>query len=257
MRIGIAPEFERQVAVALTDAAQAVMPVLTKAEISILPTPVQRYLHNSGCIDKPRPSLVQMAFDAEMMRSPGKTWMPGSAEQFNRFDVPKRMFFMRSRMFGLPVEVLHDYREHQASMKVRMASIFNLVDIKTDELARTETVTLLNDLCFFAPAWLADPRMSWREVNDRCANVVFTSGPHQVSASLSFDHNGDLVNFESNDRGALQGNGQFRYIPWSTPMQSYREFSGSRVPSYGEAIWHYPEGNFVYGRFHLRQFTVT
>lgn len=38
-----------------------------------------------------------------LLLGPGKAWMPGRAEQFNRFDVPKRMFFMRSRMLGLPL----------------------------------------------------------------------------------------------------------------------------------------------------------
>jgi hypothetical protein len=35
-------------------------------------------------------------------------------------------------------------------------------------------------------------------------------------------------------------------------MRAYRDFGGRRVATQGEAIWHYPEGDFVYGRFTLK-----
>jgi hypothetical protein len=191
-----------------------------------------------------------------MVRKPGAADMRGVAEQIDRFDVPKRLFFMRSRMFGLPVKVLHNYAGHAASMVVRIASLFNVVSIHSDELARTETVTLLNDMAFFAPAWLADRRLTWRPVSDRQTDVTFTNGPHRIAASLWFNDAGELVNFASDDRGALQGDGSFKYVRWSTPMRAYRDFDGQRVATEGEAIWHYPEGEFVYGRMRLTSYTV-
>ena len=39
--------------------------------------------------------------------------------------------------------------------------------------------------------------------------------------------------------------------PWSTPVRNYRESGGRRVPGYGELVWHTPEGEFTYGKFHL------
>jgi hypothetical protein len=141
-------------------------------------------------------------------------------------------------------------------MVVRIASLINVVDIHSDELARTETVTLLNDLAFFAPAWLIDPRLESQHVDDRQADVTFTNGPHKIKASLWFNEAGDLVNFTSDDRGALQEDGRFKYVRWSTPMRTYREINGQRVAIEGEAIWHYPEGEFIYGRMKLRSYTA-
>ena len=37
--------------------------------------------------------------------------------------------------------------------------------------------------------------------------------------------------------------------PWSTPVREYKDFGGRRLPSYGEAVWHTPEGEFRYGQF--------
>jgi len=149
--------------------------------------------------------------------------------------------------------VLHDYEGTRASMTVRVASLFDVVDVHGAALACTETVTLLNDLCFFAPSWLADPRLAWQPVDGQHADVTFTQGPHRVSARLEFNAAGELVNFISDDRGALQKDGSLRLLRWSTPMREYREFDGRRVATQGEAVFHYPEGDFVYGRFVLKQ----
>jgi hypothetical protein len=249
-------EFGDQKKATLSRGANGTTSTVTEPDIAMLPVPVQRYLRASGCLGRPRPGVVRVVFDAVMMRKPGGAGMAGVAEQIDRFDVPKRLFYMRSRMFGLPVKVLHNYEGHHASMVVRVASLFNVVDIHSDELARTETVTLLNDLAFFAPAWLADRRLRWRPVDDRRVDLTFTNGPHTITASLWFGDAGELVNFTSEDRGALQADGSFKYVRWSTPMRAYREFGGQRVATEGDAIWHYPEGDFVYGRMKLKSYTV-
>jgi hypothetical protein len=42
---------------------------------------------------------------------------------------------------------------------------------------------------------------------------------------------------------------QYRF---STPVTDYKNINGINVPTYGEAIWHYPDGEFVYGKFSLK-----
>lgn len=61
---------------------------------------------------------------------------------------------MTTRMKGLPVAVLHDFSRGGATMKVRLAGLLNVVDLGGPDLTRTETVTILNDLAFFAPSHL-------------------------------------------------------------------------------------------------------
>ena len=36
-------------------------------------------------------------------------------------------------------------------------------------------------------------------------------------------------------------------------MSQYKSFDGYWLPAYGEAVWHYPEGNFTYGKFYLKE----
>lgn len=249
---GLAAEYTRRRAEML--GAPAAPPLLlTEALIAPLPVPVQRYLRVCDWVGRPLPRSVQVEFEATMFSKPGAAGMQGPAVQIDRFDLPRRLFVMRTRMAGLPVAVLHDYAGTRASMQVRLASLFDVVDLQGEALARTETVTLLNDLCFFAPSWLVDARLAWQPIDDHRCQVKFTQGPHRVGAELVFNDAGELVNFHSDDRGALQKDGSLRLLRWSTPMRDYREFDGRRVATRGEAVYGYPEGDFAYGRFVLKQ----
>jgi hypothetical protein len=165
---------------------------------------------------------------------------------------PARIFFMEAGMLFIPFHAFHSYKNQNASFIVRVASLFNVVDLAGEELTSAETVTLLNDVCLFAPAMLIDKRFTWGEIDRLTSRVTFANGPYRVSAVLSFNDKGELVNFISDDRSALQNDGTLRKARWSTPVGRYREFEGRRVLTYGEAIWNYPEGDFTYGKFSLK-----
>jgi hypothetical protein len=247
----LAVEYKQQLDFETRSDKSRPQPVITEESIAGLPPPVQRYLRMNGSIGKPRVASIHLSFDAEMFQKPGQSGMRGPAEQYDRFDPPKRLFFMKTRMYGLPVNVLHDYQGINASMRVRIASLFNVVNSSGEDLARTETVTLLNDLCLFAPSWLTDKRLTWRPIDDQKSEVTFENGPHKVTATLYFNADGELVNFISQDRGALQGDGSLRILQWSTPMHNYKEFAGRKFATEGDAIWHYPVGDFTYGKMTL------
>jgi hypothetical protein len=112
-------------------------------------------------------------------------------------------------------------------------------------------VTVLNDMCAFAPGALVDERLAWRPIDEQSAAVTFSNGPHEVSATLIFDAHDQLVDFWSDDRPDSSSG---RPVPmrWSTPLGEYRVFGGIRVPTRGRTVYARPEGPFSYGEFTLR-----
>jgi len=234
-------------------AAQPLDPArtLTEDDLVPLPIPVQRHVRASGAVGRPRPQNVRIEFDAVMRRKPRDAGMAARSVQYNFFGRPARLFFMTARMFGLPVGALHIYRLEEATFTVRVASLVNMVDQHGDEISRAETVTVLNDLCVFAPGALADPRLSWRALDDRSAAVTLTNGPHRVAATLLFNERDELTDFWSVDRPD-SSSGRFVPMRWNTPVGDYREIGGLRLPTRGSTVYARPDGPFTYGEFTLR-----
>ncbi len=52
----------------------------------------------------------------------------------------------------------------------------------------------------------------------------------------------------------LKKDGSLRILRWTTPMTTYRDFGGWRLASEGDAIWHRPEGLFIYGHMRLTEY---
>jgi hypothetical protein len=225
--------------------------VLAEADLAPLPAPVRRYVLASGAVGRPVPRNMRLEMDAVMLRKPGDPGIAATSTQLNWFGRPTRLFLMKARMFGLPVRALHIYREEQATFQVRAARLVTIVDQSGESISNAETVTVLNDLCIFAPGALVDPRLAWQPVDDRTAAVAFTNGRRHVTATLLFNERDELTDFWSDDRPE-SGDNVIHERRWSTPMSGYRDVGGLRLPTRGDAVYQRPDGPFTYGSFTLR-----
>lgn len=222
--------------------------IMTKKDLAPFPEPVQSYLRYVGVVGKAKVRNVKIIFEGEM-REKGKDWFKFTSEQYNFFDEPTRLFFMRARIKGLPIHGYHSYKNRGARMQIKLLSLFPVVDIGEPELFRTETVTFFNDLCLFAPAALIDDRITWEIIDERSSKATFTNKGTTISAILYFNEKGQLVNFISEDRFVID---EMTAYPFSTPAKNYKSINGYNLATYGEATWHYPDGVFVYGKFNVK-----
>lgn len=241
-------EFLRESAAVVARTREA--PIVTEADLAGLPAPVQRYLRVTGVVGQPRVGNYHLRFRGRIRSGPDSRWMPFEAEQQSDVATHTRLFFMRARMFGLPVEAWHRLVDGHATMRVRVAGIVPIVDARGAEMDRSETVTLLNDMCLLAPGTLLDPAIRWHAVDDRTARATFTNGAHTITATLAFRDDGYLADFVSDDRLQSSPDGtSFRPLRFSTPIREYRTFGSFTVVGFGEGRWHPPEGAFAYGEF--------
>ena len=221
--------------------------LLTEQDIHSLPFPVQKYLRYCGAVNKPKVNNMKLIFNGEM-RDKGKDWFKFRSVQYNFFDEPSRLFFMKAKMFGVTLPGYHRYENAHATMQIKLLGLFNVVNVKGVEMDKAETVTLFNDMCLMAPATLIDKRIEWITVDSLSATGIFINGTNRITATLYFNEQGQLINFHSDDRYAISDMKRYRF---STPVKNYNLFGGRHVPTYGETIWHYPDGEFVYGKFTL------
>lgn len=225
--------------------------VVAEADLARLPAPVQRHLRLVGVVGQPRIQNYRLRFRGRIRSDPTSRWMPFVAEQLSFADHPTRLFLMRARMFGVPVESFHRSVGGHATMQVKIAGFVTMVDARGEDMDRAEAVTLFNDMCLLAPGTLVDPRVQWEPVDDRSARARFTHGAHTVGATLVFGEDGLLADFVSDDRSRSTDGKTFTRLRFSTPVRDYRVYGRVRLAAHGEARWHLPEGAFTYGEFEL------
>ncbi len=227
--------------------------VLSENDLAHLPLPIKKYIAYAGAVGKSKPQNVCIEFDADMFRKQGDTPMKAGSKQYNFYGSYTRIFLMKASKMFIPFLATHIYSHQQATFVVRVANMFNMVDMKGEVLTKAETVTVLNDMCVFVPGNLIDKRLSWKEIDALSCEVTLINGKYKVSAVLYFNEKGELINFVSDDRLALQNDGTIKQARWSTPVGDYKVLDGRRIPTYGETIWNYPEGDFTYGKFRLKK----
>lgn len=234
-------------------------PVVTEHDLDGLPPLVAGYVRASGAVGQPPVKWLRASISGRIRGGPDKPWMTFTGEQVDTFGTCfDRVFYIDATMFGLPVDVLHVYAGESAIMRVKLCSLKRMVNATGPELDRAETVTVFNDLCVMAPGALVHAPVVWKQLDERHVHGTFTRRGHKVSALLTFDDTGRLVDFVSDDRLRASADGtHFTPQRWSTPLTDYRDFGPATISSFGEARWHAPapEGEFAYLEFRIDDLT--
>lgn len=95
--------------------------------------------------------------------------------------------------------------------------------------------------------WLIN--IVWDEIDNLTAKATFVNKNTSITAILLFNEKGQLINFISDDRTDISDMKQYRF---SVPVSEYKTFEGQNIPTEIKAVWHYPEGDFVYGNLVLK-----
>jgi hypothetical protein len=139
-------------------------------------------------------------------------------------------------------------------MRVKLLSLFPVVNAAGPEMDRGETVTVFNDLVVMAPGAIVDAPATWTAIDALHVRGEFTDGDQTVSAVLTFNPEHDLVDFVSDDRTRASADGKsFTSQRWSTPLTGQHDVDGQRVIGLGRGLWNteQPEGSFTYLEFYL------
>lgn len=239
---------------AVRAAADGAAGIVGEDDLSRLPAPVAGYVRASGAVGRPHVVGFRAAISGRIRSGADQPWMPWTGRQVNTYGAaPSRVLYMDATMKGIPADVLHAYIGPAATMRVRVASLLNLIDAHGPEMDQAETVTLLNDLCVLAPAALVDAPIEWTPIDDHHARATFANAGHAATAVLSFDDQHELVDFVSDDRLRSSADGRtFTPQRWSTPIRDYRSFGGRRLGALGTGRWHPDdEPAFDYLEFHV------
>ena len=221
---------------------------VTEEDLVPLPALMRTYLTRMGVVGRPRVRNMRVTFNAQMRGSATAAWMPATATQYEFFQQPARLFYMKASRAGVPFDIFHRYVDEAATFQVRIAGVFPMVDKRGQGLTNDETVTLMNDVLVMAPAAVLDLPFTFESSGERSLRATFANAGFRVAAVLTFDQAGDLVGFTSSDRSHDREGGA---ATWSTPISDYRVVDGIRIGARGDANWIDASGEWTYGRFEI------
>lgn len=245
--------YRKEVSSALKEARGTEKEILTEDDIKHLPGAVQKYLIYTGALGREKVNNMRVITEGEFKSDPKRDWSRIKTEQYNFFADPTRIYYLKLKMFGLPVIGLHSYSDATASMLIKLGGIITVAKGAGPEMDQGETVTVFNDMCLLAPASLIDERIEWETIDENNVKAYFSNNDQRISAQLSFNEEGQLINFLSDDRFYSPTGETYQKVRWSTPVKDYREINGMKLPTYGEAIWHFPEGNYSYAKLSIKE----
>lgn len=245
--------YTREVSQSLKASQHQKTEILMQRDINHLPEIVQRYLYYTGAVGREKVSNVYLRANGKIRSNATDGWMNFHYEQCNTFKTPTRVFYIKASKMGIPATGLHLYKNVSASMEIKLAGLFKIVDARGPEMNQSETVTVFNDMCFMAPASLIDKNIKWETIDSLHVKAWYTNKDITISAILTFNQSGKLLNFISYDRYETTDGKVYQNYPWETPIKEYATFNGMRLPSKADVIYKKPTGDFCYLEFNLEE----
>lgn len=226
---------------ALQDRASSEEVKLVSEEMLVgLPEPVQRYLRYTGVVGKPFVRRAQLRQSGRMLLGRGQPWVPLKAEEWYAVQPPGFVWDATLFVGPLPVVRARDmYRAGEGHMLIKVASAFTVADAKGEELDQGEMMRYLNEMMWFPSAFLAD-NVSFEALDATSARVTLTDHGRRVTATLFFDADGRLSEFE----GRRYADGELE--TWSVPVTAYGELAGLNLPTRCKAVWKLARGDEDY-----------
>lgn len=219
--------------------------VFTEKDISRLPYPVKKYFFYCGYIGAPKMYIMKAAYqDVRFLFGKGK---PITIDylQYNIANKPARIAYIDSSIYGIPFEGLDAYTDGYGSMKGVLAQFFTLFHQAGGAMNKAGLATFLSE-CLIIPSAALQDYITWEEIDALHAKATISYYDNSVSGIFTFDENGEMLSFETNDREAVKTNGASKKVRWSAIFGEYRDTQGIKKPTRLQAIWHYDDGDLLY-----------
>ncbi|OPX87320.1 MAG: hypothetical protein A4E53_02502 [Pelotomaculum sp. PtaB.Bin104] len=220
--------------------------VFTKEDIADLPLPLQRYFDNCGFIGQPKMSNMKILHnDVDFILSSSMPKLKIKYIQYNSVEKPERVALIDTHLYSIPFEGIDSYQNGIGSMKGVIAKSVTLFNQKGEALNQSSLVNCLAE-SLLMPNFALQDFMSWEAIDANHAKGTISYYGISASGVFSFDKNGLLESFTTDDRLYVDTKGNQKQVKWSAICGDYRDINGIKQPKSLQAVWHLPEGDLVY-----------
>ncbi len=221
--------------------------VFTEKDFSHLPTAIQKYIESCGYIGTQKMSYLKMEYhNVDFSQGKSGPTLKIDYTQYNFINEPCRMALIDSSMFGIPFEGYDYYQNGTGEMKGVIAKAITLFDQTGADMDKACLATFLAE-SLFAPTILLQDYITFEEISYFEVRATINYKGQTASGIFTFNEQYEMISFTTNDRAVAGTDGSMEYVPWSAICNDYQlSSSGIKCPTKFQAVWNYPDGDFVY-----------
>lgn len=221
--------------------------VYAKEDFESLPPLIQIYLEEYGYIGSLRKSILQMEYKkVDFALDQNRPKLKIDYTQVDFANIPARLAFIDSKMFGIPFQGYDYFVNGKGSMRGVLAKLFQLFDQTGEQMDKAALVTYLAEIIFLPEALLQD-FVSFNQLDSHRVEACIEYKGVKASGVFYFNDAHEMICFSTDERSQTASDGSVKNIPWEAQCQEYRLYSdGIKRPSIFRAVWKYPDQDFIY-----------
>ncbi len=210
-------------------------------KLASLPDPARKYFNYALKQNQPFINYVRLKHGGQF--KPSKKWASIKGVEYFTADPPGFVWFGKISF----VSARDMYVNGSGGMKIRLLSIFKLVDAEGQEFNQGELVRWLSETPWFPTALLPSGSLKWETIDALTAKVSLIDRGLTVEGTFYFNEVGQITKFKTK----RWGDGKFR--DWICQYHEYQAVEGMHIPFYAEAGWNSESEEEKYAKFRLEE----
>ncbi|WP_096437826.1 DUF6544 family protein [Alteribacter populi] len=175
-------------------------------------------------------------------------WTPVKGEQFFRTDEPSFtwMAFLKINPV-VRMNTIEKRLANEASIVTRLWSFLPVTKQGGPKVSQSLGLRYLSEIPWFPQAIIHNSSITWAEVDERHVKATLRNGSEEDTVIYTFNEDGLIEKMTS--EGRYRNDEKEK---WSVHYTGYQTIHGVTVPYQTDSFWHLAEGDFHYGRIHLK-----
>jgi len=231
--------------------------VFTVESISTLPPIVQKYFKNSIPENQKYLSSAMVYQRGQFRSRENHQWSRLKAKQY--FTTKQPGFVWKaalSQTFIFRKTAVLSYIDKKGEGQLRFWGSIVLNEPKGNETTISMLVRYLTESVWFPTALLPSNSIHWVEHTDLTAKIVIRDGRNSASALVTFNEEGEIVQFETEDK-FRDFKATFSNEKFTLRCSRYRTIDKIKVPTKVVFLWNLPSGDFPYAEIQVDDIIYT
>ena len=221
--------------------------VYAKVDFESLPPLLRAYIEECGYIGSPRKSVLKMEYKkVDFSLGQSRPNLKIDYTQVDFANIPVRLAFIDSKMFGIPFQGYDYFVNGKGGMKGVLAKLFQLFDQTGEQMDKAALVTYLAEIIFLPEALLQN-FVSFNQLDSHRVEARIEYKGVKASGVFHFNDAYEMFCFSTDERSQTASDVSVKNIPWEAQCREYKLYSdGIKRPSIFRAVWKYPDQDFIY-----------